>query len=88
MKQARLTFRGKDRVATPYYGEARPTDHVSCDDDILPVFCPTSQMDFVKSKKGNADKPPATLHGVVFEILLSGRERLGPDPDLVTLQVA
>jgi hypothetical protein len=32
----------------------------------MPLFCPTGQIDFVKSKKPNADTGPATVHGVVF----------------------
>ncbi|OKO75926.1 hypothetical protein AC630_23820 [Bradyrhizobium sp. AS23.2] len=44
------------------------------------MFCPTSQTDFAKTKKRNANKVPATVHGVVFEIfLLPGRERFRPD---------
>ncbi len=39
----------------------------------MPLFCPTGQIEFVKSKKRNVDKKPATLHGVVFAILFEAR---------------
>jgi hypothetical protein len=41
----------------------------SCDDEDMPVICPTCQ---VLPKARPCRRPPATLHGVVFDIL--GRE--------------
>jgi hypothetical protein len=75
--------------------------HTRCHDDILPVFCPTGQIDFVKSKKPNADKGPATVHGVVFANFVlpasdmsgrapiqSGPERPEHSPQLSTFRAA
>jgi hypothetical protein len=39
------------------------------DDDIVPVFCPTSQIAFWY-RKSLIPLAPATLHGVVFDIFL------------------
>jgi hypothetical protein len=55
-----------------------PADHTACDDAILPLFCPTGQTDFVKSKKLNAAKEAATVQGVVFDIFVA-RPRKGSD---------
>ena len=58
-----------------------------CHDAIMPLFCPTGQIDFVKSKKPNADKGAATVHGVVFANFACPRY-VGPGPDLVGSGVA
>jgi len=43
-------------------------DQALCNDGIMPLFCPTSQTGFGESKKPNANKVPATVHGVVFAL--------------------
>jgi hypothetical protein len=50
--------------------EIGPADHTRRDDAIMPLFCPTGQTDFLKIEKANADKAPATVHGVVFAIFV------------------
>ena len=46
--------------------------HTRCHDDIMPLFCPTGQIDFVKSKKPNADKGRLLCMGLFSRILLVG----------------
>src|SRR5947209_9311550 len=47
------------------------------DDGMVPLICPTC-----KKISSNRSKPPATLHGVVFDILVWGRWQCGPpSPD-------
>jgi hypothetical protein len=60
--------------------------HTRRDNGILPVFCPTGQMGFVKSKKRNANKLSATVHGVVFAIFIVRPQNLSERTCLVKPQ--
>jgi hypothetical protein len=42
------------------------------DDELMPVICPTCQM-LSRIAKTHASNVLATLHGVVFDILVDGR---------------
>jgi hypothetical protein len=57
---------------TPLSDVAEQAARRSADDGLVALICPTCQM--YVSARGRA---PATLHGVVFDILV-GRERHGP----------
>jgi tryptophan-rich sensory protein len=45
-------------------------------DELVPLICPTCQM-FSRVKHPRW-RPPATLHGVVFDILVGSRHPVGP----------
>ncbi|SDJ22991.1 hypothetical protein SAMN05216338_104356 [Bradyrhizobium sp. Rc2d] len=42
------------------------------DGDILPVFCPTSQIEFRILRKSLSAQGSATVHGVVFQVFVLG----------------
>ena len=49
------------------------------DDGIVPLFCPTCQNVFAGIAQGiHASDHQATLHGVVFDILVGSESRVGP----------
>src|SRR3954469_22758812 len=55
-------------------GDKPTTPRTFCDDGIMPLFCPTSQISFRKIRKSrsakfNATMDLATVHGVVFAFL-------------------
>jgi hypothetical protein len=53
-----------------------------CHDAIMPLFCPTRQPDFVKSKIRKTPMPTKgrlLCMGLFSRFLLTGRKSLGPD---------
>jgi len=51
----------------------------SCDDGIVPLICPTCQNVFAGIAQSiHASDRQATLHGVVFDILVGSESRVGP----------
>jgi len=58
-----------------------------CDVGIMPPFCPTSQIVFEKTevwKNINPNNARSTVHGVVFDVCLSGPQKFRPE-NLITL---
>ncbi|GMP07888.1 hypothetical protein TM239_50050 [Bradyrhizobium sp. TM239] len=55
--------------------------HGRRNDDILPLFCPTGQIDFEKSKNRNPAKGAATVHGVVFAFFVCRPPMVRAEPD-------
>src|SRR3954468_8268079 len=58
-------------------GDKPTTPRTFCDDGIMLLFCPTSQIEFRKirktrSAKFNSDRDLATVHGVVFAVFVLG----------------
>src|SRR5882724_12329030 len=60
----RLTLQRTASVACPWSSSG------FCDDQIVPLICPTCQI-FGPSRR--LRRPPATLHGVVFDIFSASR---------------
>jgi hypothetical protein len=59
----RLTLQRTSSVASPRsFGEF-------WDDEIVPLICPTCQVEFGLTENTNAGNHLATVHGVVFDVL-------------------
>jgi hypothetical protein len=54
------------------------TDDTRCNDGLVPLICPTCQW-LRKMRQASRRQSPVTVHGVVFDILLSGHGSLRPD---------
>jgi hypothetical protein len=64
-------------------GQGRSQFYEWCDDGILPLICPTCQKRVLEAALSmQAVDPGATLHGVVFDILIGTlpRRPFGPVP--------